>query len=132
NPKKLCFAAAILGLLLPSVAALAETAASLAARLPKSANAIMIVDVEKLIQSPVGKEQGLQSKFQSGYADRPLAVPATAKRVAIGALVHPTGIESSWQTAVIELPGTPRLEPILKAQGGYLDQIAGKDAAWTT
>ena len=82
NHHKLHIIVAFLALLLPSVPAFAETA-SLAARLPKSANAVMTIDVEKLIQSPVGKELGLQSKLLSGYADRPLAVPATAKRVAI-------------------------------------------------
>src|SRR4051812_11440705 len=109
--KSLRFIAALLGLLLPSVPALAETA-SLAARLPKGANAVMTVDVEKLVASPVGKKLGLQSKLMSGYADRPLAVPATAKRVAIAALVHPFGVESIWQTAVIDMPNTPRLEPM--------------------
>ena len=122
--------AVLLGLLLPSVPAPAQTG-SLADRLPKGANAVMIVDVEKLIQSPVGKELELQSKLMSGYADRPLAVPATAKRVAIAALVHPAGIESIWQTALIDLPNPPRLDSILRAQGGYLDQIGGKQAAWT-
>jgi hypothetical protein len=124
------FTAVLAGLLLTSITAFAETA-SLAARLPKAANAVLTVDVEKLIQSPIGKEIGLQSKLLSGYADRPLAVPATAKRVAIGALVHPGGIRSIWQTALIDLPNPPRLEPMLRAQGGYLDLIAGKQAAWT-
>jgi hypothetical protein len=129
--REICFTYAILGLFLTSVSALAETA-SLAARLPKASNAVMTVDVEKLIQSPVGKQLELQSKLMSAYADRPLAVPGTAKRVAIGALVHPGGVQSIWQTALIDLPNPPRLEPVLRAQGGYLDLIGGKQAAWTT
>ena len=130
NPHCLRFIVALLGLLLSSAAAFAETG-SLAARLPKGANAVMTVEVERLVQSPVGQKLGLQSALLSGYADRPLAVPANARRVAIAALVHPAGVESIWQTAVIDLPKTPRLDPILKAQGGYLDKIVGMEAAWT-
>ena len=130
NPRNLRVFVALLGLLLSAAPALAETG-TLAARLPKGANAVMTVEVERLVQSPVGQKLGLQSALLSGYADRPLAVPANARRVAIAALVHPAGVESIWQTAVIDLPKKPRLEPILKAQGGYLDKIVGREAAWT-
>jgi hypothetical protein len=103
----------------------------LAERLPPGATAVMTIDVAKLIQSPIGKKLELQSKLVSGYADRPLAVPGSAKAVAVGAAVHPTGMQSIWQAAVIELPSTPRLEPMLQAQGGFLDQIDGRKVAWT-
>jgi len=122
--------AALLGVVVLSAPALAETA-SLAARLPKGANAVLTIDVEKLVQSPVGKGLGLQSKMLAGSAERPLAVPASAKGVAIGALIHPAGVKAIWQAAVIDLPSAPRLEPILRAQGGYMDQVGGKPAAWT-
>ena len=59
-------------------------------RLPRAANAVMTVDVAKLMNSPLGKQMELQSKLASGYADRPLPIPATAKRIAIAALVLST------------------------------------------
>ena len=101
------------------------------ARIPAGANAVLTIDVQKFVQSPLGKQQDLQAKLTSAYADRPLAVPATARRLAIGAAVHPVGMKSIWQVAVIELSGTPRLEPMLRAQGGYLDKIENHEAAWT-
>src|SRR5438477_2710105 len=58
---------------------------------PRGANAVMTINVAKLIQSPVGKSADLQSKLISGYADRPLAVPATAQNVTLVAGVHPMG-----------------------------------------
>ena len=36
-----------------------------------------------------------------------------------------------WQAAVIELAAPVRLDPMLREQGGYLDVIGGKPAAWT-
>lgn len=115
--------------------AFAQTAAAqmdkLAERLPSGGNAVMTIDVARLIESPLGKQLQLQSKLISGYADRPLAIPGTAKRVVVGAAVHPTGMASVWQASLIELSGTPRLEPMLQAQGGFLDQIEGRKVAWT-
>lgn len=103
----------------------------LAERLPPGANAVMTIDVAGLIASPLGKEMKLQSKLISGYADRPLAVPGAAKSMVVGAAVHPTGMQSIWQAAVISLPNAPRLEPVLQAQGGFLDKLDGRKIAWT-
>lgn len=119
-------------LLLIVTAPVQAQTASLATRLPRGANTVLTVDVTKFLQSPLGKKEELQSKMISGYADRPLAVPATARRLAIGAAVHPTGMDSIWQAAVIDVSTAPRLEPMLRAQGGYLDKIEGKNAAWTS
>src|SRR6476659_4453262 len=103
----------------------------LASRLPQNVNAVMTIDVNKLLQSQMGKEQALQSKLLSGYADRPLAIPATARNVVIGAAVDPTDLQSYVQVALIDLSNPPRLDPMLRAQGGYLDQIAGKNVGWS-
>lgn len=104
---------------------------ALATRLPQGANAVMTIDVAKLLQSPLAKQQQLQSKLMSGYADRPLPVPASARHVVIGAAVDPTSLDSRWRVALIDLPKPPRLEPILRAQGGYADSINGKPVAWS-
>lgn len=100
-------------------------------KLPANANAIMRVEVAKLLASPMAKEQGWQAKLMKGYADRPLAVPPTAQRVTVVAGMNAVGMRTIWQAAVIELTSPVRLDPMLKAQGGYLDQIGGKQAAWT-
>ena len=104
---------------------------ALANKLPGGSNAVLTLDVEKFVNSALGKANDLQAKLIAGYADRPLAVPATARRVAVGASVHPFGLRAIWEAAVIEVSGTPRLEPMLRAQGGYLDKIEGHDAAWS-
>ena len=100
-------------------------------RLPANANAVMRVEVAKLLASPMAKELDWQAKLMKGYADRPLAVPPTAKRVTVVAGMHPAGMRAIWQAAVIELGSPVRLDPLLRAQGGYLDRVGGKQAAWT-
>ena len=64
---------------------------------------MLIIDVEKLLQTPLATEQQLQAKLAAGGADRPLAVPATARRLAISAAMHPTGMDAMWQAAVIDV-----------------------------
>jgi hypothetical protein len=106
-------------------------ASAAAARLPEGANAVLTLDVAKLIASPWGKQIKLQAQLASGQADRPLPVSATAKRLTVGAFVHPMSMDALWQAALVESVGAPRLDPILRAQGGYLDEIGGKQAAWS-
>jgi len=117
----LCFMSAALG-----------EATSVAQRLPRTGNALITLDVAKLLDSPLAKAESWQSKLMSGYADRPLAIPATARQVAMTAYLHPTGLESIWQAAIVDLPNAPRLEPMLQKQGGFFDDLAGKKAAWST
>src|SRR5687768_4439643 len=101
-------------------------------KLPASANALMKLEVAKVLDSPLGKEMGWRAKLSKGYADRPVAVPSTAKRVTFVAGMQPNGMRAIWQAAIIELgSGTVGLDPMLRAQGGYLDVIGGKKAAWT-
>src|SRR4051812_42017174 len=72
----------MLGASLLSTVALADGTSALK-QAPPSANAVMTIDVAKLMQSPLGKAEGLQGKLMTGFADRPLAVPATAKYVTL-------------------------------------------------
>jgi hypothetical protein len=100
-------------------------------RLPPGCNAVMLVDVARLVESPWGKQNDLRAKLGARYGGRPLPVPGNAKRVAVGAKLNPIGLDSMWRAAVIELPSAPRLEPMIQAQGGYLDKVGNKPAAWS-
>src|SRR4051794_26608554 len=107
QPMLLAFIAAAVALLAGANRATAQST-PLTGRLPQAANAAMSIDVTRILQSPLARKQDLQSKLISGYADRPLAIPGTARQVAIAAAVDPTGLESVWQVALIDLPNAPR------------------------
>ena len=106
----------------PTAAATAAPAGGgtqpLAARLPAGANAVMIVDVAKLADSPWGKQNKLREKLSAGYAERPLPVPSSTKRVAVGARINPVGLTSAWQAAVIELPAPRASNPWSRRRAG--------------
>jgi hypothetical protein len=116
---------------LTSFAAVRARGGELEKRLPQNGNAILIIDVTKLLDSPLGKAEGWQSKMISGYADRPLAVPATATRVAMAAFIHPANLDAIWQASLAELSSEPQIETILQTQRGYADTLGGMKAAWT-
>jgi hypothetical protein len=106
-------------------------AVAAAARLPEGANAVLTLDVAKMIASPWGKQIKLQGQLAAGSPDRPLPVSAGTRRLTVGAFVHPMSMDAIWQAALVESAAAPRLDPILRAQGGYLDEIGGKQAAWS-
>src|SRR4051812_14894723 len=114
-----------------SFTAARSQAGELEKRLPQNGNAILLIDVVKLLDSPLGKAESWQSKMISGYADRPLAVPATAKRVAIAAFIHTADLDAIWQASVVEMSNEPRIDTILQTQRGFPDTIGTMKAAWT-
>src|SRR3954453_19249554 len=108
-------------------------AGELEQRLPHRGNAVMTVDIVKLLDTPLAKTEGWQSKLISGYADRPLPVPATAKAMAVTAFVHPATLDAIWQAAAVDEGRAPQIEAILQKQGGYLDALVSPSmrAAWS-
>jgi hypothetical protein len=115
----------------PAAAPAAPSRLAPADRLPAGCSAVMVVDVARLVDSPWGKQNDLRGKLNARYGGRPLPVPGNAKRLAVGGKLIPVGLESMWRAAVIELPAAPRMEPMIQAQGGYLDKVGGKPAAWS-
>jgi hypothetical protein len=109
----------------------AGQAASALQRLPGTANAVMSVDIARLIESPIGRKMNWQSKIISASTDRPIAVPPTTRRITIAAGVHPGEVETIWTAAILELPAAPNLEKVFQAQGGYIDEISGRKVLWT-
>src|SRR5688572_1253206 len=91
---------------------IAQSASNPPPRLPAEANVVMKIEVAKMLESPMAKELGWQSKLIKGYADRPLAVPPTARRMTVVAGMHPVGMRAIWQAAIIESINPLHLEPM--------------------
>ena len=110
----------------------AETFESLAARIPREANALVLIDVEQTLKSPLAQKQGWAAKLQTAYVNRPVFLPPEAKKLALGAALQSADeFTPTWEIAVMELATPASVSAIARAEGGYLDDVNGVQVAVT-
>lgn len=104
---------------------------SLLRRIPNDANALVLIDVEKMLNSPLGVREGWKAKMANAYAQKPMTVPPDASRVVMAALIDASDMEHIWQVSVMDLTKTPSLDLMARAEGGYLDKLGPAPAVWS-
>jgi hypothetical protein len=104
----------------------------LLARIPASANALVVIDVEATLSSPLAVRQNWRQAHEDAYSQRPLILPPKSRRIVLGAQLDATeNFQRRWELAVISLGEPVPMRAIAKAEGGYVDTIGGAEAAWT-
>lgn len=110
----------------------AETFERLAARIPSTANVLVLIDVEQTMASPLAREQGWAQKLEAAYVERPVYLPPEAKKLVLGASLRPTDdFANIWEAAVIELAEPVGVRSIARSESGYVDEVNGVRAAIT-
>lgn len=102
----------------------AETWESLAKRLPASANALVVIDVEKTLTSPLALQQGWAGKLEVANVDRPMILPPEARKLALAAALQPDNeFLPAWEIAVMELADSIAVRSIARSESGFVDDI---------
>ena len=129
--RKLRICAATTALSLCAIPAALADFEDLISRIPGEANALVVVDVDKLMNNPLANSEGWRQKRESAYTDKPLIVPPDASRLVMAALVDLSTMSPIWEVSVMDVNKPPSLAAIARAEGGYVDALAGKAAAWS-
>jgi hypothetical protein len=123
------------GITLAAVALLAGPASaefkSLLGRIPSDANALVLIDAEGMLNSPLGVREGWKVKLANAYAQKPLIIPPDASRVVMAALIDPGDMETIWEVSVMDLSKPPSLDLMARAEGGYVDILGKTPAVWS-
>ncbi|MBL8819159.1 MAG: hypothetical protein JNL58_24225 [Planctomyces sp.] len=104
---------------------------SLMDQVPPGANVVMVIDVKRTAATPMALKNGWQDRLNSKTADRPMYIPPEADKAVIAVqadLVR--GFERKWEVAYLSMSEQIPMRLIARAEGGYVDQINGKEAAW--
>jgi hypothetical protein len=104
---------------------------SLLGRIPSDANAIVLIDVERMLNSPLGVREGWKAKMANAYAQKPMTVPPDASRVVMAALIDSSDMEPIWELSVMDLTKAPSLDLMARAEGGYVDKLRQAPAVWS-
>ena len=99
-------------------------------RLPASTNALMVIDVKAVHNSPLATKEGWKAQHQSTYVKQPIILPPESDRLVLAAQMNPNReFAQAWEGAVISLTEPLSMQSIAKAEGGYADNIGGLKAA---
>jgi hypothetical protein len=100
-------------------------------RLPERANVLLLVDVDALYKSPLGKRE----KWQDKAADRPTGVLGLSNdvaKVAVAMQIDFQTLEERWKLGMLQpLVSPPKLSVLAAREGGYVEQIQAQSVAWT-
>jgi hypothetical protein len=100
-------------------------------RAPDSANTIIMIDVERLLMSPIAMKEKWREKNNSSHGES-LHFPINAKRYMLVSKLNFVGdFENLWDVALIEAIDPVSLPRLAKAEGGYLDKVEGLDIAYS-
>ena len=102
---------------------------TLAERLPPATNALVAVNVDKILNSPLATQENWRQDIQARWDKQPLMIPPGADRVLTAAWVKMPAMESIWEISQIEMDKIPTADELAKAEGGYVDKVWDKIAA---
>jgi hypothetical protein len=100
----------------------------LSQRLPASSNAVVAVNVAKLLETPFAKGEQWAQTAADAWAKQPLMIPPGSQRLLMAAEVRTSSMEPYWEMVLMEMDKMPSLKSLAEAEGGNIDRIWDKDA----
>ena len=95
-------------------------------QIPDSANAIAVVHVREILQSPRAQSEkwseAQAQKFLAGEA----VIPPWVNTLVFGAQVHPSRHDAVWSVAVLPLPANVKMEQLAERKQGTLGELQGR------
>jgi hypothetical protein len=95
----------------------------LARYVPASANAIALLDTERLLASPLGARENWKDKYEQAFASGMVTVPPGTERMLLAAEFDYEYMKPRWELAVAELAEARSVAQIARATKGVLDPI---------
>ncbi|NQV27921.1 MAG: hypothetical protein HQ518_26520 [Rhodopirellula sp.] len=103
----------------------ADSAIELSRYLPGEANAVSVVRVAEILNSPRAKAEGWAETASEKFLTGASRIPPWVDTLVIGSLVRPELHEQVWSTAVLELPKSTTMESIARSEDSRVDRLAG-------
>jgi hypothetical protein len=95
----------------------------LASRVPADANALVLVDVDKMLASPAAERGDWKNKIENAFAEGITILPPNTKRAVLASMIDMEFMTQLWQTEIVELNDPSDVTTIAKKTGGMVDRI---------
>ena len=100
---------------------------SMSQRLPAGSNAIVAINVEKVLKTPYAQTEWVPTSADA-WAKQPVMIPSGAKRVLMASEVRTDSMEPFWEMSLVEMEKVPDLQLMAAKEGGHIDRLWDKDA----
>lgn len=97
-------------------------------KIPRSANSVVLLNMEKAKNSPLGLKENWSAKIDKAFEDGLVSVPPQAKRFVLASQIDFEFMEPLWEAAVIETEEDLSPMQIQEARYGTMDTIEGLPA----
>jgi hypothetical protein len=97
-------------------------------KVPRSANSVVLLNMEKAKNSPMGLKENWSAKIDKAFEDGLVSVPPQAKRFVLASQIDFEFMEPLWEAAVIETEEDLSPMQIQEARYGAIDSIEGLPA----
>ncbi len=101
----------------------------LTSRIPNDVNTIVLVDVDKLLESPLAAKEGWDANHQKAFESGMLMVPPDAGKFIKAAKMDFSTFAPIKELALMDLKYEPSVVKVAGRFRGSVDKIAGKDIA---
>lgn len=128
--KAVCLAAVAVIPNLAAAPAVGQEFDTLLKSVPEGANAVLLIDVADLKKTPLAEQQGwFEAAGRS--ADRPWYLPPEADHIVVATALDPTAqLRAEWEAALISLTSPIDVKAVAQSEGGYIDNLGGKQSVW--
>jgi hypothetical protein len=106
----------------------ADEFAELVNKIPRSANAVVLLNMDKAKNSPLGLKEDWSAKVEQAFEAGLVRVPPQAKRFVLASQIDFEYMQPMWEAAVIELEEDLSSTDLEKIRHGTLDTIEGLPA----
>ena len=98
-------------------------------RVPDSANTLILIDVERMLMSPIAMKEKWRDKANTSERET-LHFPINSVRYMLASKLNfVSNFEDIWDVALIETINDVSLPYLAKMEGGYLDTVEGQQVA---
>jgi len=120
------------GMAILSVVVLTRPAAGqfeeLAANVPSTANAIVLLDAQKLLASPLAQKEGWKEKYDEAFASGLVTIAPDTRRMILASQLDYDRMSPLWELAVADFAEARKVVDIARRTKGTIDKVNGLSA----
>jgi hypothetical protein len=95
----------------------------LANLVPADANALVIIDMDKLLASPAAEKGDWKNKIQNAFEEGITILPPQTRRAILASQIDLEFMTQLWQTELLEVTEATEMTEVAKRTGGTIDRI---------
>lgn len=101
---------------------------SLVRKVPEGANAIMLVNVQQILQSEYARSHDSKQKLAEAFEQKSLLIPPDATQFVLAAQFDLEHFTRIWEAAVMELKSPPSFEQVARRTHRNVEKVGGLEA----